>query len=24
MLVKDLPPGLQFCRNCHAQNFGAD
>ena len=24
MLVKDLPPSLQFCRNCHEQNFGAD
>jgi predicted CXXCH cytochrome family protein len=24
MLVKDLPPSLQFCRNCHQQNFGAD
>jgi predicted CXXCH cytochrome family protein len=24
MLVKDLPPSLQFCRNCHKENFGAD
>jgi predicted CXXCH cytochrome family protein len=24
MLVKDLPSSLQFCRNCHQQNFGAD
>ena len=24
MLVKDLPPSLQFCRNCHQENFGAD
>jgi predicted CXXCH cytochrome family protein len=24
MLVKDLPPSLQFCRGCHLENFGAD
>jgi len=22
MLVKDIPPGLQFCRNCHQANTG--
>ena len=24
MLVKDQSAGLQFCRNCHEQNFGAE
>jgi hypothetical protein len=24
MLVKDLPPSLQFCRTCHQENFGTD
>jgi len=24
MLVKDVPPSLQFCRTCHQENFGAD
>lgn len=24
MLIKDLPPSLQFCRSCHQENFGAD
>ena len=24
MLLKDLPPSLQFCRTCHQENFGTD